>query len=339
MSELEDKKPKRVGLGAARKADRFSAPTEAQKEAGRSLHAAQSIDQTLVSHRLLVDEVTSDPKNRPMTKLAPEIVRSGVIPKDAEFYELKVAFLEELRELADSIQAAGGVLQAIIVYRHGAGYRIVCGERRWLASILLGLPDIPAQIRESRPKNLRQLQAMENLQREDVLAWERICSIQDMIEEAAKTEGYTVERAEDLQKLTKKSRAQCQNYYALIKAPDDVQEAMRSGVITSIKQAVKLASINDSGRRADALVAARKGEDWEVVRAPVAPKKKPNPASDKKRVGRQRTKINLGAVENAGVVKRLIAALHPESAMDDVDWDDLDAVQQAWDGVLADLLK
>lgn len=80
----------------------------------------------------------------------------------------RTAFPEEkLEELAQSIREHG-ILQPIVVRRHGEMFQIVAGERRWRAAQRAGLHRIPVVIREVPDEQLLELALVENLQREDL---------------------------------------------------------------------------------------------------------------------------------------------------------------------------
>ena len=73
----------------------------------------------------------------------------------------------ELRELSESIQEHG-VLQPLLVRKHGNGYEIIAGERRYQASKLAGLEELPVIIKEVNDEEMLALALIENLQRSDL---------------------------------------------------------------------------------------------------------------------------------------------------------------------------
>src|SRR5437870_8630017 len=79
----------------------------------------------------------------------------------------KVFDSEALRELAASIQSSG-VIQPVVVRRHGAGYQLIAGERRWRAARQAGLARIPAVVREATDAQRRELALVEKILREDL---------------------------------------------------------------------------------------------------------------------------------------------------------------------------
>jgi ParB family chromosome partitioning protein len=92
---------------------------------------------------------------------------------------------DSLKELANSINEKG-VLEPILVRRVDSKYIIISGERRWRASILAGKASIPAIVLEPKNKNeIKEIQIIENLQREDISPIERAKAINDYLEPVA----------------------------------------------------------------------------------------------------------------------------------------------------------
>jgi ParB family chromosome partitioning protein len=131
-----------------------------------------------------------------------------------------------LQELADSI-AEHGVLQPIVVRPlESGGYQIIAGERRWRASRLAGLTEVPVIVREADDKVTMELALIENLQREDL----------NVLEEA---EGYRA--LMDLYGLTQeeaakrlgKSRPVVANTLRILTLPQPVLALLREGKLTA----------------------------------------------------------------------------------------------------------
>lgn len=130
-----------------------------------------------------------------------------------------------LEELAQSIRLHD-IIQPITVSRlHGNKYRLISGERRWRASKLAGLKDIPAYIRQANDQELLELALLENLQREDLNAMEIALSYKRMMEELSHTQEQVAERMG-------KDRSTVTNYIRLLKLPPDIQIAVRNGEIS-----------------------------------------------------------------------------------------------------------
>ena len=132
---------------------------------------------------------------------------------------------DKLTDLAESIKEHG-VLQPIIVAPRGEKYMIIAGERRYRASGRAGLKTIPALIRELDDEKIMELALIENVQRDDLTP----------IEEARAYEilqtkfGYTQER---LAERMGKSRSAIANITRLLALPEDVQQMVQEGKLTT----------------------------------------------------------------------------------------------------------
>ena len=92
-----------------------------------------------------------------------------------------------LRELAESIRAVG-VLQPIIVRKTGERYEIIAGERRYRASRLAGLDEIPAIVRDWDEQKRLEAALIENLQRDDLNPMEEAVGVKRLMEAAGLTQ-------------------------------------------------------------------------------------------------------------------------------------------------------
>jgi ParB family transcriptional regulator, chromosome partitioning protein len=133
---------------------------------------------------------------------------------------------QALEELASSIRLHD-IVQPITVSQLTATgkYRLISGERRWRASKLAGLKDVPAYIRQANDQELLELALLENLQREDLNAVEIALSYKRMMEELNYTQEQVAERMG-------KERSTVANYIRLLKLPPDIQVAVRTNVIS-----------------------------------------------------------------------------------------------------------
>lgn len=130
-----------------------------------------------------------------------------------------------LKELADSI-AQHGVIQPLLVRPVGGGvYQIVAGERRWRASRLAGLTEVPAIVKELSDSETMEIALVENLQREDLDPIEEAEGITQLIET------YSLTQEEAAQKLGK-SRPAVANALRLLNLPAQVREMIRQGKLT-----------------------------------------------------------------------------------------------------------
>ena len=133
---------------------------------------------------------------------------------------------EELQALAESI-ATHGVVQPLTVREVAGGYyQIIAGERRWRASRLAGLTEIPAVIIEADDKKTMELALIENLQRQDLNPLEEALGYQSLISDHGLTQ-------DEVAKQVGKSRPAVTNTLRLLTLCPDVQEHLRSGALSA----------------------------------------------------------------------------------------------------------
>lgn len=133
---------------------------------------------------------------------------------------------EALLELSDSIKAHG-LLQPIIVRESSEGYyQIIAGERRWRASKLAGLSEIPAIIMQADALEAAEIAIIENIQRQDLNAYEEAAAYNSLMEQ------YSLTQEEVAQKVGK-SRSAVANAMRLLDLPDDVLEMLKTGDISA----------------------------------------------------------------------------------------------------------
>lgn len=129
---------------------------------------------------------------------------------------------QALNELASSIRIHD-IIQPVTVSKLANGkYQLIAGERRFRASKIAELKDVPAYIRQANDQELLELALLENLQREDLNAIEIGLSYKRMMEELT----YTQEQVAD---RMGKERSTVTNYIRLLKLPPDIQLAVRNG--------------------------------------------------------------------------------------------------------------
>ena len=135
---------------------------------------------------------------------------------------------ESLQSLADSI-TIHGVLQPIIVRENSdfpGTYEIIAGERRWRASKIAGLSEIPAINVDGDDLKVAQISLVENVQRENLNPVEEAFAYQALVERFGLTQ-------EQLSKEVGKSRSAIANMLRLIDLPDEVLALLKDGKITT----------------------------------------------------------------------------------------------------------
>ena len=131
---------------------------------------------------------------------------------------------ESLRHLAESIKSQG-VMQPILARPVGEGqYEIIAGERRWRASQLAGLEEVPVLIREVPDEAALSMALIENIQREELNPLEQAMGIQRLVDEF----GMTHHEAAD---AVGYSRSATSNLLRLLNLTDPVQELLMQGKI------------------------------------------------------------------------------------------------------------
>lgn len=131
-----------------------------------------------------------------------------------------------LAELAESI-AQHGVLQPLLLRPMvSGGYRIVAGERRWRASRMAGLQEVPAVVREMTDGEEMLFALIENLQREDLNPLEEAKGYQQLIDVQGMTQ-------EDAAAAVGKSRPAVANALRLLNLPEDIQAMVEKGEISA----------------------------------------------------------------------------------------------------------
>ena len=142
-----------------------------------------------------------------------------------------------LSELAESI-SQHGVLQPLLVRPIlGGGYQIIAGERRWRASRMAGLSEIPVIIREFTDSESMEIALIENLQREDLTPIEESEGYKVLID----TYGLT---QEEVAKTVGKSRPAITNALRLLNLPDTILQMLKKNLI-SAGHARTLLSLNE----------------------------------------------------------------------------------------------
>ena len=151
-----------------------------------------------------------------------QILIRKIVPNP--FQPRKIFKQEALEELSKSIEEHG-VLQPIIVRKNGTKFELVAGERRYRASKLAGLKEIPAIVKTFTEQEMMELAILENLQREDLTPIEEAEAYASLIEHLNFTQ-------EDLAKRLGKSRPHITNHLRLLQLPEEVRTDINEGAIT-----------------------------------------------------------------------------------------------------------
>lgn len=159
-------------------------------------------------------------------------------------FQPRTHFSEEaLAELAQSISELG-VIQPVTVRKLGYDrYQLISGERRFRASQLAGLVEVPAYIRVANDEAMLEMALVENIQREELDAIEVAISFQRLVDEVKLTH-------EQLSEKVGKDRATVTNYLRLLKLPPEVQLGLRQRTI-GMGHARALIAIGDPAKQVE----------------------------------------------------------------------------------------
>ena len=179
---------------------------------------------------LIPDDVISKDKNKPSV-ISLNLIKSNDKQPRKSFDDEKIA------ELAQSIKEHG-IIQPIILNKQDDHYIIVAGERRWRASKLLGLKEVPAIVMDLSDKDILEISLIENIQRQDLNPIEEALAYQKLLSDFNLTQ-------EELSKRVGKSRVAISNTIRLTALCDTVKQYLIDEVITEGHGRVLLAIEDD----------------------------------------------------------------------------------------------
>lgn len=177
-----------------------------RKALGRGLGALLSAEGTATA--------TADTDEVPIDLIDPSSLQPRSLFDDAK-----------LDELARSI-SANGVVQPLILRRKGNRFELIAGERRWRAAQRAGLTKVPAVIRTISDDKVLEIALIENIQREDLNPIEEARAYKKLIDTLGLTQETVAERVG-------RDRSYVTNYLRLLRLPEDIQELLQSGRLST----------------------------------------------------------------------------------------------------------
>ncbi|HXI10210.1 MAG TPA: ParB/RepB/Spo0J family partition protein [Thermodesulfobacteriota bacterium] len=129
-----------------------------------------------------------------------------------------------LKELSDSIKEKG-VIEPLVVRKNSGGFELIAGERRWRASRMAGLTEVPVVVMDATDAESLELAIIENIQREDLNAIEEAEAYRNLMT------AFNLSQ-EDVAKKVGKERATVANYLRLLKLEPEVKAEIIKGTIT-----------------------------------------------------------------------------------------------------------
>ncbi|EDY87295.1 chromosome partitioning protein [gamma proteobacterium HTCC5015] len=225
---------------------------------------------------------------------------------DRGTYQPRRHFAQEaLEELADSIREQG-VLQPIVVRPVGARYEIIAGERRWRATQLAGLQDIPAVVKRLDDQAAAAAALIENIQRENLNPLEEAHALQRLIDEFELTHS-------EVSQAVGRARASVTNLLRLLELADEVKSQVDQGLL-SMGHARALLSLSSVQQQQVAREAVRK--KWSVRATEQRVKQLLSGDSGKKEdAGKNKTDPNIRRLEQdlADTLSASVSLQHQQS--------------------------
>lgn len=133
---------------------------------------------------------------------------------------------EPLQQLAESIKEHGLIQPLLVRPMQTGGYQIVAGERRWRASRMAGLSEVPVIIKDLDDTKTMEIALIENLQRENLNSIEEAQGYRELMEH------YKMTQAE-VSKSVGKSRSAIANTLRLLNLPDEILDSVKTGTLSS----------------------------------------------------------------------------------------------------------
>lgn len=186
--------------------------------------------------RALIPEVEVEEAKEGVQTVALDLIESNPFQPRQHFDE------EKLQELAQSI-AEFGLLEPVILRKHGRAFQLVAGERRVRASRLAGLEEIPALVRDFEDVEMMQVALIENLQRENLNPIEEAEGYQRLIAEFGFTQNQVAE-------AVGKKRSSIANALRLLNLDEEEKRLVQEGAL-SVGHAKVLLGVSSKKKRAE----------------------------------------------------------------------------------------
>jgi ParB family chromosome partitioning protein len=169
---------------------------------------------------------------------------------------------ERLAGLTASIRESG-IVQPILVRRHGPGYQIIAGERRWRAAQAAGLATVPVTVREVPDTQLLELALVENIQRQELTPLEEAQAFQRLQDEFRLTQ-------EEIARRVGRERSTIANTLRLLRLPRELRELLGGGRLDAGHARALLALEREADQLELGREAARRGLSVREVERRVA---------------------------------------------------------------------
>ena len=290
--------------------------------------------------------VELDPDNPRRLTITIHDITQGLKRTDPDFVK-KHSEYESIKLLSQTIKERG-LIQPIAVYKHGENYRVVAGNRRYLATILAGKKQIEARVFNERPKphELKIVQWIENTAREDLVLADRIHNINEICKTVKANRPELKLTASLISEMTGLSASQSKAYWRVIKADEQLRQAVEDGRIQSLDKASLLADIADSALLEQAVKVGQQLSHAELKKFIKQTMNARTVKESKAKKGRPQSRINLGYTTRTQVVKDIVTAVLQHASysqltnnMKSADWNDPKAVTRLFKGLVTQMEK
>lgn len=310
----------------------FSIPQGLASGIRTSIQSATTNHGQLHYDMMSIEVLETDPKNPRKLAITKEEILAGGVHKSDPHYARKIQELEALSDLAESIKKVG-IRNAIEVYKDANKYRIISGERRYLAALLAGQKYVPARINQKLDElKLRYIQWVENINRQDLSLWERYNNLSSMAEAYYRSTQGELDSI-SLKNLLGVSDTQSYRYLCLLKADPELIELMRSEKLTNLKLVQELVSIKNKVARQKII------QDLMDAKENTTSLQQFKKLKAKKSI--LRTPINLGKINHPATAQFLIRTLLNDAALNKyrskfaaIDWGSIKAINKAFQDLL-----
>lgn len=281
-----------------------------------------------------IDLDVENPRDLLITK---SDVMDGVTEQDQNL-DRKQSEIESLQTLAYSIKKAG-VRNPIELYRENDRYILISGERRVLGSLLAGKTDIPAKILDAKPGELqlRLLQWIENIEREDLNVWERLFNIEQLVNAYSNANKNIVMNSDALSEIIGCSKKQSKRYLDVLNASSDLKNLLKQSGISDLIKLSMIVNVDDKDQQIKLTEEASKGasrNDLSESIQVVSEKRNRRPGK-----GRLRSSVSLKVpMENISSIRLIVESVLGSNAIysthktqfSHTDWSDAKQVKKAF---------
>lgn len=282
----------------------------------------------LRSTEMLLHRVHLDPDNPRNHHITIDDINHGISKSDPN-KSVKQDEYDGLCELADSIKK-DGLLHPIVVMEDGNDFKVVAGERRFLASLIAKRTSIEARVFKERPSelDLKIVQWIENQSRRDLSLSNKLKNLQS-ITKAFDAHNSKPMTAIKLSEVISASRQTAQFYMSILNN-SALMRLIEQGKVTTFKKASKLCSLKSEDELNAALLENH------------STKKTAKPIDKRNGAGRKRSKVSLGSTNNANVAKLITDSVLANTAFskhrstfNSVDWSCMDQSTKAFKKLLS----